>query len=168
MSFIVGSDGNISLFRVGTLFAILGILLVVGGVAAYFLDQNSYRAPLDVEPFPQAEPWGTPSEIGSTRRLVFLVSGASPEEVASYYTQKLREFGSPEDRCERIPVTGTIENARNDPTVVPYWYKCLFQRTGLRVSQQTTITIQPGVANDDPNLDTRGMTVIEHSQRWQP
>ena len=35
MSFMVGRDGNISLFRVGTLVAILGVVLIVGGIAAY-------------------------------------------------------------------------------------------------------------------------------------
>ncbi len=158
-----------SLFRVGTLIAIVGVLLVVGGIAAYFLDQNSYRAPLDVEPFPGAESWGLVRETGSTRRLVFRVNTATPEDVASYYDQKLREFdGAASEGCQRVPSFGELESAQNDPTAVPYWYKCLFQRTGLRTSQLTTITIQPGIFNEDPEMNTEGMTVIEHSQRWQP
>ncbi|MBZ0299235.1 MAG: hypothetical protein K8J31_05835 [Anaerolineae bacterium] len=167
MSFIVGKDGDISLFRVGTLVAIVGIVLVVGGVAAYFLDQNSYRVPLDVEPYPGAESWGNIREAGATRRLVFLTS-ATPEEVAAYYDEKLRALDGAEQGCERIPASGEVAAAATDRTVVPYWYKCLFQRTGLRSSQLTTVTVQPGVFSADPDLNTEGKTVIEHSQRWQP
>ena len=73
MSFVVGRDGNISLLRVGTLVGIVGVLLVVGGVAAYVLDQNSYKVPLDVDPYPSAESWGNVREVGSSRRLVFRI-----------------------------------------------------------------------------------------------
>ncbi len=168
MSFFVGRDGSISLFRVGTLIALAGILLIGGGIAAYVLDQNSYREPLNIEPYPSAQSWGSPSEAGSSRRLVFLASDASPEEVTAYYEQKLQEFDGSDQGCERIPSGGQVEASRNDNTVVPYWFICLFQRTGMGVSQQTTVTIQPGVFNSDPDLNTQGMTVIEHSQRWQP
>lgn len=167
MSVFVGRDGSISLFRTGTLIAILGILLVVGGVAAYFLDQNTYREPLEVEVFPGAENWGVVRETGTSRRSLFLVSGASPEEVAAFYEQKLRALDG-EQRCQRIPSIGSVPSAANDRTVVPYWYICLFQRSGLGVSQNTTVTIQPGVFNADPAMNTEGKTVIEHSQRWQP
>lgn len=168
MSFILGKDGDISLFRVGTLVAIVGVVLVAGGIAAFLLDQNSYRVPLDVDPYPGAESWGNVRESGATRRLVFLVSDVSPEEVAAYYDQKLLAFDGGEQGCERIPAVGEVEGAATDRTVVPYWYKCLFQRTGLRSSQQTTVTVQPGVFNADPAMNTEGKTVVEHSQRWQP
>jgi hypothetical protein len=168
MSIFVGRDGSISLFRTGTLIAILGILLVVGGVAAYFLDQNSYHAPLEIETFPGAQTWGTVRETNASRRALFLASGATPEEVTAFYEEKLRAMDGNDQRCQRIPAVGEIEAAAEDSSVVPYWFVCLFQRTGLSVSQQTTVTIQPGVFNADPNLNTEGMTVIEHSQRWQP
>jgi hypothetical protein len=157
-----------SIFRIGTLIAILGVLLIVGGVAAYFLDQNSYKAPLDVEVFPGAEAWGNARETNASRRSLFLTSNASPEEVAAYYEEKLRALDGTDQRCQRIPAIGEIKTAATDRTVVPYWYICLFQRTSLNVSQQTTVTIQPGVFNANPDLNTEGMTVIEHSQRWQP
>ncbi|MAS34639.1 MAG: hypothetical protein CL610_11575 [Anaerolineaceae bacterium] len=168
MSVFVGRDGSISLFRVGTLIAIVGILLVVGGVAAYFLDQNSFRTPLDVDPYPSAQPWGMVNESNVTRRSLYLVSDAQPADVAAYYDQKLRELDRTETGCERIPAAGVIRGSENNPSQVPFWYTCLFQRTGFGVSQQTTITIQPGVSNEDPDQNTEGMVVIEHSQRWQP
>jgi hypothetical protein len=168
MSFLVGRDGNISLFRVGTLVAVVGILMIVGGVAAFFLDQNSYKSPLDIEPYPGAQEWGTVRETGASRRLVFRIQGASPEEVAAYYSQKLQAFAGSEESCKRVPAEGEVAGAGRNSSVVPYWYTCLFQRTGLRASQTTTVTIQPGVFNTNPDLDTRGLTVVEHNQRWQP
>lgn len=161
-------SGGFSLFRTGTLIAILGILLIVGGVAAYFLDQNSYRVPLDVEVFPGVQSWGTIRETNASRRSLFLASGASPEEVAAFYEQKLQAQDGADQKCQRIPSIGEVAAAATDNSVVPYWFVCLFQRSGIGVSQVTTITIQPGVFNTDPNLNTQGMTVIEHNQRWQP
>jgi hypothetical protein len=164
MSFIVDRDGSISLFRVGTLVAVVGVLLVIGGVAAFVLDQNSYKTALAVEPYPGAEAWGRVNETRNSRRLVFRTSEASPEQVADFYNQQLREFGAGTDEgCQRVP----IANAGQNPNVVPYYYRCLFQRVGFRVSQHTTVTIQPGMPNADPALNSAGMTVIEHSERWE-
>lgn len=157
-----------SIFRTGTLIAILGILLIVGGIAAYFLDQNSYKAPLEVESFPGAQAWGNARETAVSRRSLFLASDSTPEEVAAFYEEKLRALDGSDQRCQRVPAIGEIETSAENPSVVPYWFICLFQRTGLNVSQQTTVTIQPGVFNENPDLNTQGMTVIEHSQRWQP
>ena len=169
MSFVVGRDGNISLLRVGTLVGIVGILLIGGGIAAYVLDQNSYKVPLEVEPFPAAESWGNVRQAGSSRRLVFRIPNAAPEDVVNYYEQRLREFeGNDTQGCTRVPATGEFEQSRSDSSIAPYSFTCLFQRTGIGASQQTTVKIQPGVSNSDPQLNTLGMTVVEHSQRWQP
>lgn len=169
MAFVVGKDGNISLFRVGTIVAIVGVVLVVGGIAAFVLDQNSYKVPLEVELYPGAESWGTVRQSGSSRRLVFRISDVPPEDVVNYYTQRLGEFtGDATASCTRVPMVGEDTRAQNDSSIAPYSYTCLFQRNGLRASQQTTVKIQPGVRNADPQLNTLGMTVIEHSQRWQP
>ena len=168
MSFLIGSDGEISLFRVGSLIAVIGILLVAGGVAAYVIDQNSYKVPLEVDPFPGADVWGTPREQGATSRTVYRIDSASTDDVAAYYSQKLQAFSSGDQGCVRTPLQGTFPGADSDPSVVPYMYKCLFQRSGLGVSQETLVTIEPGVFNQDAQLNTQGSTVIEHSQRWQP
>lgn len=168
MSFVVDKQGNISLFRVGTIIAVIGILLVGGGVLAYVLDQNSFKTALVVEPYPGAELWGEPITISVTRRELFRIRGVAAEDVMTYYQQKLQEFDSGSEGCIRTPATGTFANAQTDRTIPPYTFKCLFQRTGLSASQLTTITIQPGVFNSDPDQDTTGMTVVEHNHRWQP
>ena len=168
MSFVVDKQGNISLFRVGTIVAVVGVLLVGGGVLAYFLDQNSFKTPLVVEPYPGAEVWGEARTSGVTSRALFRIPGATADEVAAYYQQKLQSFDAASEGCIRTPATGTFVNSQTDRTIPPFTFKCLFQRTGLNASQLTTITIQPGVFNADPTQDTTGMTVVEHNQRWQP
>lgn len=168
MSFLVGRDGDISLFRVGALIAVLGVLLLVGGVAAYFIDQNSYRTPLEVAVFPSADVWGSVRELSTSRRTVYLVDDASTDQVVDFYQQRLSQQGGAEDRCVRTPDVGTSPAAATDPTIAPYTVRCLFQRSGLGVSQQTLVTIQPGVRGTDAETNTSGKTVIEHFQSWQP
>ena len=101
--------------------------------------------------------------------LFFGSTDASPEDVVGYYEQRLTDFdNSDSQRCTRVPAVGEFEQAQSDSSIAPYSFTCLFQRTGLGASQQTTVKIQPGVSNSDPQLNTLGMTVVEHSQRWQP
>jgi hypothetical protein len=168
MSFLFGRDGDISLFRVGTVIGVVGVLLLVGGVAAYFIDQNSYRSPLAVDPYPGAEVWGNVREQGSSRVALYLVDNATTDEVVAYYQQRLDEYSDGEDMCVRTPATGVSPDSATDPTIAPYTVRCLFQRSGLGVSQQTIITIQPGVRGTDAQTNTSGKTVIEHRQSWQP
>jgi hypothetical protein len=168
MGFLTGRDGKISVVRVGTIVAIIGVLFVAGGFAAFQVDQNSFKAPLEVAPYPSAEEWGEDQVSLASRTLFYRVKDASPEEVAAYYQQKLNEFsGGGSEKCVRIPSAGEFPDSRR-PGVVPYEITCLFERTSLNVSQTTIVKIQPGVANDDPELNTLGMTVISHDQRWQP
>jgi hypothetical protein len=137
-------------------------------VAAYFIDQNSYRTPLDIAVYPSAEVWGSVRELSSSRRTVYLVDSASTDEVVSFYQQGLTDYSDGLDDCVRTPDIGTAADAANNPAIAPYTVRCLFQRSGLGVSQQTLITIQPGVRGIDAASNTLGKTVIEHSQSWQP
>jgi hypothetical protein len=168
MSFLTGRDGKISVVRLGTIVAILGILFVVGGVVAFQAEQNSFKSPLEVVPYPAAEDWGQDQISPVSRTLFYRIQGTSPEEVAAYYQQKLNELnGNSDEKCKRNPSVGDFPDS-NRPGVVPYEITCLFERTGFNANQTTVIVIQPGVANEDPELDTLGMTVISHDQRWQP
>ncbi len=168
MSFMLGRDGKISVVRVGTIAAVVGIIFVVGGIAAFQVDQNSFKSPLDVAPYPNAEDWGQDELSRVSRTLFYRVEGATPEEVAAYYQQKLNElYGNSEEQCKRNPSAGDFPDS-NRPGVVPYEITCLFERSGLNANQTTVVKIQPGVASDDPELNSLGMTVISHDQRWQP
>jgi hypothetical protein len=168
MSFLTGRDGKISIVRIGTIVAIIGVIFVVGGIAAFQVDQNSYKSPLEVAPFPNAEDWGQDQLSPVNRTLFYRVQGATPEEVAAYYQQKLDEFnGNKDEKCIRNPSAGDFPDS-DRPGVVPYEITCLFERSGLNASQTTLVKIQPGVANDDPELNSLGMTVISHDQNWQP
>jgi hypothetical protein len=158
-------------FRIGIIAGIVGILLVFGGFIIYFLiDQGSRQVPLDIPVYPGAQGGNITASTGFSRNLVYRIPNATPEEVAAYYQQKLREFtGSNEDDCVRNPANGNFldyDPARAD--VVPYEFTCLFDRSYWNASQYTRIRIQPGVRNEDPALNTEGMTIVEYYQQWNP
>lgn len=168
MSFLTGRDGKMSVVRVGTIIAVVGVIFVVGGIAAFQVDQNSYRAPLEIDPYPNSEDWGQDQPSPVSRTLFYRVSGATPEEVEAYYQQKLNELnGGSDEKCKRNPSAGNFPDS-DRPGVVPYEITCLFERTGLNANQTTLVKIQPGVSNSDPDLNSLGMTVISYDQRWQP
>jgi hypothetical protein len=163
--------GGISVIRVGSIAAVIGVLLVVGGIISFMVDQSSYRVPLEVPPYPNAVPWGGERMRSDTWRYVYYQApNVTPEEVMDYYNGKMREYygsGQDADDCNRYPPEGTFPDA-DQPGVLPYQFICLFQRNGLGAIQTTKVTIQPGVYNEDPALNTQGMTVIEYEQQWQP
>ncbi len=169
MSVFMGRDGSISIFRVALAVALVGILFIGGALLSFFIDQSSRQSPLEIEPFPGAEPMGEIPGGLAARSLIFRVSDASPEEVADYYQQKLTEFsGSDPQECARIPRVGSYPEAEGRNDVVPFQYICHFDRSGFRATQYTKVTIQPGIFSAVPADNTLGFTMIEHEQRWQP
>lgn len=163
-----------SIIRMGTIIAIIGVLAVVIGVVSFFIDQSSYKVPLEIEPYPGAEVRGQ-RPVTNTRREVFYVIGnADPTVVADYYQQRLdSHYGnSPtnteREQCVRVPAEGEFDTT-NTVGVAPYQFVCMFDRAGFNGSlQQTRIVIQPGLPNEDPVLDTEGLTVVAYEQSWQP
>lgn len=168
MGFLAGRDGKISVFRVGIIIGIVGILLVLGGFGALFLDNNSFQQPLDIVPYPNSEECGVNNRSGNGRNVFYCVSGVDPLVVAQYYTEKLAELnGNNDESCQRNPFEGEFPNSRQTG-VVPYEFKCAFNRSGIGGGfQSTVVTIQPGVFNSDPALNTEGKTVVLYEQRWQ-
>ena len=162
-------QGNLSVFKLGLLAGLIGVLVIGLGIFAFFADQNSRRAPLNIEPFPGAEPWGAPSGVTeTTRNLFFRVYGARPDDVAAYYQTKLNEHtGDGGDRCVRIPPQGELPLDPFNPNSIPYQYVCLLDRSGMGSTQFTRVVIYPGVANPDPFFDAAGATVIKYEQEWQ-
>ncbi len=169
MSVFLGRDGNISIFRVALLVALLGILFIGGALLSFFIDQTSRQSPLNIEPYPGAEPMGEIPNGPTARSLIFRVRDASPEQVAEYYQQKLTEFSGADDlECSRIPRVGVYPEAEGRNDVVPYQFICHFDRSGFRATQYTKVKIQPGIFSAVPAENTLGYTMIEHEQRWQP
>jgi len=162
---ILGRDGNISVIRVGTIAAILGILVILGGVAFFFIDRASHQRPFEIDPYPGATIWFTKTLSSNARQVVYRVQGASPDDVAAYYQQKLSQIeGSNTDPCIRFPSVGNYEAYNKDKKAgVPYRYSCMFDRSGFQISQFTRVNIEPGIEANN----SAGMVVIENEQYWQ-
>ena len=85
---ITGKDGKISVVRVGTLTAILGVLIILGAVVTFLIDQQARRRPLTVDP-PDAAVWRGEREIGLTEQWVqysVAEGDMSMDDVVAYYT----------------------------------------------------------------------------------
>jgi hypothetical protein len=162
-----GRDGKLSVIRLGTIAAVIGILLIVAAVAAVYIDRTSHQVPLDVEVYKGAIAWGAPRQLSvSARSVVYQIQGATPEQVVAFYQSKLNEFnGNSEESCQRSPSQGNfLEFEKGNTEVVPFQFSCMFDRSGLGVSQYTRVNIQPGIKS----MKTEGMTIVEYEQHWQP
>jgi hypothetical protein len=164
---MLGRDGNISIIRVGTLAAIFGLLLIVGAVVFFFIDRASHQTPLEIDPYPGSIDRGQTRHSDISRSEFFQVTGVSPEDVLNFYQGKMDSFydanTEPELKsCKRFPTIGDHpEYTRGDPGIVPYEFRCLFDRSGFNVTQYTTVIIQPGID------DNQGSTIVVHEQYWQ-
>jgi hypothetical protein len=174
MGFLSDQQGTISVFRTSLVIGFFGALLLGAGVLSFFLDQESRRSPLEIEPPSNAVTWGNPEERREGRRYVYYqVPGGDVAAVTNYYNRKLRDhYGEPPagqrpESCERFPRTGTFPNAA-ERGVIPFYVRCMFDNSGLNTLQYTQVTIQPGQFNEDPFYNTQGNVVIEYEQRWTP
>jgi hypothetical protein len=177
---IYGRDGKISLLRIGTLAAAIGVIVVILGVITFLIDRSSHQVPLDIAAYPGAQNTGETPLASTVRQIVYLVPGATPEEVAAYYQQKMDEhYGNrPTDqsreKCQRFPADYDPgidspsdyfpEYNEGNEDVPPYRFICLFDRSGLYMTQFTKVTIEPGI----PAMHTEGNVVVGYEQHWQP
>ncbi|MBZ0275180.1 MAG: hypothetical protein K8I60_03495, partial [Anaerolineae bacterium] len=140
---MLGRDGRISVVRVGVLAGLIGILVIVGGVATFYLDRVQHQQPLVIEPYPGAASWGVQQTSSSTSMEYYLVEGASPEQVDAYYQQQMDSFyGSntePEFKnCKRTPSNGNFAAFdRREPNAVAYEFNCLFDDSGFFITRHT-------------------------------
>ncbi|NDJ60643.1 MAG: hypothetical protein GYB67_05925 [Chloroflexi bacterium] len=164
------SSNSSSFFRISLTVGIVGILIIGAGVIAFFSDRASRQVPLNVEPFPGAEPWGAPQPGRGTSQSLFFRAADQPDTVASYYNERLIEHngGDEEALCVRLPPNGTNRIDPNNPLSIPFEYRCLFDRSNWDMTQFTRVRIYPGAPNDDPFLNAEGLTVIEYEQVWNP
>jgi len=180
MSFLVGRDGNISVIRAGALVAVIGIIFIVGGLILFTFEQASYQAPLNIDPFPGAVEQAQIPISSTLRRVEYQIPGKTPEEVKEYYQQKLDQLNGADpndvlrDKCVRLPSEDSnarfldyVEGSGN----VPYYFRCVFNRSGFRLLQTTEVQILPGTykenAQGEVEWDTRGATVVRYEQQWE-
>ena len=87
-----GRDGNLSIIRVGTLAAIVGVLFIIGAIVFFFIDRGSHQVPLEIEPFPGAANSGVITRSSTSQTEYFQITTASPEDVVAYYQGKMDGF----------------------------------------------------------------------------
>jgi hypothetical protein len=175
MSFFLDKKGNLSVIRVGLVATILGAIVIVGGILIFAIERSSYQSPLKIDTPPGAEQWGAEQAGPGPRRIVlYKVPDMTPEEVAAFYQEELDDHynSKPSDgyrpRCVRTPLDGDMTDYVEGSGNLPYWYTCIFDRQGFTMSQTTEVRIEPGVWNQEKEIDTRGETVIRYEQAWTP
>ncbi len=161
--------GRLSIFRIAVIGAIIGVVLIVGGLLALNADQSSRRGPLIVDPYPGAQIWGEAIEDSPTNVSYFMrVVNTSPDQVMQYYQTELTTFASG-DRCVRTPGSGELSVDPSQPNSIPYRYDCMFDRSSRNATQYTRVSIFPEMPGMDPyNDDDENNTIIHYVQVWQP
>lgn len=176
--FFLNRNGDLSVIRIGILFAAIGGLMLVAAVIFTASDQAAFRTPLDVELPGETNLLGEETLSPISRRLYY-ASTLAPENIAAFYDAKLAEFVQAQglnsndpnrDRCLREPRSGNYQGYVAGNGTVPYEFRCLFQQVSLSngIDKSTLVVIQPGVRNDATGADNEGTTRIEYEQYWQP
>lgn len=179
MSIFVNREGNISIVRVGTVAAVLGVVVLAGGFILNSLENRKFNSPLNIEIYPGAVEWGERQTSSTSRQLIYRVPGVEPEQVAQFYDELMLEFydSNPADldrpQCVRIPRldqnNGIFADYQEGAGNLPYYFSCLFEEVPRFNSSRyrfTRVNVQPGVLNSATGTDTRGETVIEYEQDW--
>lgn len=173
MGFLTTNDGTFSVFRVSVLIGVIGALLIGAGALSFYLDQEARRSPLSIDLPPNAEPWGEPEQRSNGRQFVYYqVPNGDINAVIRHYNQEMREhhgeppLGQEAEECQRFPSVGEFTNL--EAGEVPFYVRCLFEGSGINTLQNTLVTIQPGVFNEEDFFNTEGSVVIEYDQRWEP
>jgi hypothetical protein len=161
-------SGGISVFRLGLIGGVIGLLLVGLGVGAFYADQSSRRGPFEPPLYPGAEPWGTGAVEQTSRELFYRVPDVPAEQVAQFYQQKMAEhYGNNQEHCVRMPPSGNAPTSASVPNFIPFQFTCVFDNSGLNSSQYTRVLVYPGSYHEDPFMNSEGDTVILYEQHWQ-
>lgn len=163
-----------SIFRISLIAVIIGVVLLGGALVAVLVEQQSYRAPLVIDAPAEAARMGElPQGTSGTRSTVFYETTLPIEDVLAHYERLMAEFydTNPNDplreRCRRTPAgTAVYSNFAVGNGTVPFEFKCLFERSGINVTQETMVIFQPGVRNDADGTNNEGKTMIYHEQVW--
>jgi hypothetical protein len=173
MSIFVSRKGGFSVFRIGFALAIFGLVVIAGGFILFQVDQQKYKSPLSIDLYTGSEPFGETSRQSNSRELVYRVQGVDANVVADYYQSKLDDFydNNPLDpareKCVRTPNAGNFPDYVEGAGTVPYQFRCEFAESTFNANRSTTVTIQPGVRDDDAGTDNTGATIIQYGQLWE-
>jgi hypothetical protein len=176
-------ESPFSLYRLGVIAAVLGVVFIVGGAFLYnAFDRGSRQQPLDIARPAGAEQWG--AEIpgyGASKRVVFRLPGTTDADVLNvvnfYNNQLVQHYNSANDpdaprserECVRSPLSGNFpEFDAGTANIAPYFYTCRFDRSYGDALQWTEIIIQPGIVSTDEGLNSEGYVVIQYDYRWTP
>lgn len=176
MTFLLGRDGKLSIFRLSLLGAAIGGLFILGSIISLTLETASRQTPLEIQLPQGAVERGTRPYTDQHREVYYTVPGADTDTIGQFYQDRLDELygttlGSPNRvECERFPEFGNHPDYDpvERPESPPFYIECMFDRSYLGNTQYTQVTIYPGVPNEDPNLSTEGSVVIIYEQRWTP
>jgi hypothetical protein len=173
MSIFVSKKGGFSVFRIGVGLAIFGLVVIAGGFILFQVDQQKFKSPLNIDLYPGAESFGETSRQSNSRELVYRVQSTDPSVVAEYYQGKLDDFygNNPLDpvreNCVRTPSAGNFPDYVEGAGMVPFQFKCEFSDNTFNANRYTTVTIQPGVRDDEAGTDYTGATLIQYGQSWE-
>jgi hypothetical protein len=158
-------EGNFNIFRLGLILSGIGIVALVVGIIVLVTDQASYRAPLEIAPYPDAIFRGIQPESPVAQTQRYEIPGVEPETVAEYYQQQLdSHYGQDENTSIDERVRCIRFEYESPESQVPFQYTCVFDRATFNASHYTEVIIQPGIEEQN----TAGSTVVAHRQRWEP
>lgn len=172
MGFLTDSKGNLSMMRVSIFVAVIGGFFLVGGIIAFFLDQESRKTPLMIELPPGAVQSGESNQGVARRELYYIVPGGNIAEIQQFYDRKMLEHyantpgNNQGERCIRFPPVGNFAEFDQGRSPTPFYITCMFDRSGLNSTQWTQVTIRPAISID-VNIDIQNTVVIIYEQRWQ-
>lgn len=179
MQFFLNREGNISVFRVGILIGVIGVLAIVAGFVFFQIELEQRRSPFNVELYDGAEELDGRRTEANRRRTLWYVTDAELGDVLRFYQAEMDSHTGEDPRdpdreqCVRVPEQGDFIDYQPGAGNIPYYYDCTFDNSYLGNTQVTYVRVQPGVRYDAPDgvdgsFNFEGQTMIVYNQTWSP
>lgn len=172
MQFLLNREGNISVFRVGVLLGILGVVGIGIGFLAFTLEVTNRQQPFFISPYPGATELDRATTMVNAQTVRYIIPGVTADAVAAYYQAELdKHLGQNASTigrqlCVRTPPVGNYADFQEGVGTIPYHFDCIFENTFLSNIQFTKVRIHPGVRNDAENVNFEGNVLIIYEQQW--
>lgn len=167
-NFFFDRRGKLSVVRTSLFFMAIGLVFLFGSFAYVAIESEAARSPLDIPRPNNAEEWAIQrSPSRPYQEAFYKVHTTDVDSVVEHYQDLVLQYGG--DPCKRLPSNGNFPDYDPEqPGLIPYKWECIFERSNVPgVFQRTQVTIQPGIPDENPALDTEGYTVIRYEQHWQ-